>query len=98
GLGGEARTMPDELFLVAGRAVADHGSAERLASGALYPSVDDLRPVTRAVALAVARIAVAAGVGGVAADIDGDAAVDARMWWPGYVRYVVSADRRFRND
>jgi malic enzyme len=94
----EARTMPDELFLVAARALADHVSAERLASGALYPSVDDLRPVTRAVALAVARIAVAAGVGGVADDIDVDAAIDAAMWWPGYVPYVVAADRRFRND
>src|SRR4029079_7208468 len=50
----EARSMPDSLFLVAARTLADCVSDERLASGALYLPVEALRPVTRAVALAVA--------------------------------------------
>jgi malic enzyme len=83
----EARSMPDELFLEAARTLADQVSAERLASGALYPAVEDLRPVTRAVALAVARAAIDAGVAGVAPGTEIAAEVDAAMWWPDYVPY-----------
>ncbi|HEX3427768.1 MAG TPA: NAD-dependent malic enzyme [Candidatus Limnocylindrales bacterium] len=83
----EARSMPDELFLEAARTLADQVSAERLASGALYPAVEDLRPVTRAVALAVARAAIDAGVAGVGPGTEIAAEVDAAMWWPDYVPY-----------
>ena len=83
----EARTIPDELFLVAARTLADQVSAERLANGALYPPVDALRPVTRAVALAVAETAVAAGLAGIPDGTDLDAEIDAAMWWPDYVPY-----------
>ncbi len=84
----EARTMPDELFLVAARTLADQVAPDRLARGALYPAVDELRPVTRAVAVAVARAAVAAGLTTVAAGTDLDAEIDAAMWWPDYVPYA----------
>ena len=93
----EARTMSDELFLVAARTLADHVSPERLAIGALYPRVEELRSVTRAVALAVASTAVAAGSAGLSADSDLEATVDGAMWWPDYVPYLVAEDRRVRN-
>ena len=83
----EARTMTDELFLVAARTLADQVSTARLASGALYPPVEDLRPVSRAVGLAVAEAAVAAGLAGIAPETDVAAAIDAAMWWPDYVPY-----------
>jgi malic enzyme len=83
----EARTMPDELFLVAARTLADQVSTDRLAAGALYPPVEDLRPVTRAVAMAVADAAVDAGLAGIAPGTDVTAEVDAAMWWPDYVPY-----------
>jgi malic enzyme len=83
----EARAMPDDLFLVAARALAGQVSAERLAIGALYPAVDDLRRVTRAVALAVAEAAVAARLAGISPGTDVEAAIDAAMWWPDYVPY-----------
>ena len=86
----EARTMPDELFLVAARTLADQVSTERLAAGALYPPVEDLRPVTRAVALAVARAAVDGGLAGIAPGTDVTAEVDAAMWWPDYVPYELA--------
>ena len=83
----EARSMPDELFLVAARTLAGEVSADRLASGAVYPRVEDLRPVTRAVALAVAEAAVASGLAGIGPDTDVEAAIDGAMWWPDYVPY-----------
>ena len=83
----EARAMTDELFLVAARTLADQVSTARLASGALYPPVEDLRPVSRAVGLSVAEAAVAAGLAGIAPETDAAAAIDAAMWWPDYVPY-----------
>jgi malic enzyme len=83
----EARSMPDALFLVAARTLAGLVSPERLASGALYPPVEELRPVTRAVALAVAGAAVEAGLAGIAEGTDVPAELDAAMWWPDYVPY-----------
>jgi malic enzyme len=90
----EARTMPDRLFLVAARTLATQISDERLATGAIYPSVDRLRIVTRAVALAVATAAREDGLAGVAADVDLERAVDAAAWWPAYVPYTPAEDRR----
>ncbi|HET7702324.1 MAG TPA: NAD-dependent malic enzyme [Candidatus Limnocylindrales bacterium] len=90
----EARTMPDALFLAAARTLAAQVGAERLAAGALYPPVSDLRPVTRAIALAVADAACRSGMAGLAADADLEAATDAAMWWPDYVPYEPAPERR----
>jgi len=90
----EARTMPDRLFLVAARTLAAQVSDERLAAGALYPAVDRLRPVTRAIALAVAAAARDDGLAALAPDADLEAEIDAAMWWPDYVPYLVAAERR----
>ena len=62
-------------------------SPERIATGALFPAVADLRPVTRAIARVVADEAVAAGLAGLPPDADLDAVIDGAMWWPGYVPY-----------
>jgi malic enzyme len=90
----EARAMPDRLFLVAARTLAAAVPDERLAAGALYPTVDRLRSVTRAIAVAVASAAREDGLSHLAADSDVEAAVDAAMWWPDYVPYVPAEDRR----
>ena len=52
------------MFLLAARTLADAVSADRLASGALYPPVDDLRDVSRTIAVVVATEAVRAGLAG----------------------------------
>jgi malic enzyme len=83
----EARAMPDELFLVAARTLAEQVSPERLACGALYPPVQELRSVTGAVAQAVATTALAAGLAGIPDGADLPAEIDAAMWWPDYVPY-----------
>ncbi len=83
----EVREITDDLFLVAARTLAELVSADRLAAGALYPPVGDLRTVSRAIALAVARTARDAGAGRAYHDEQLEAAVDAAMWYPEYVRY-----------
>jgi malic enzyme len=90
----EARTMPDRLFLVAARTLAGQVSDERLASGAIYPTVDRLRAVTRSIALAVAGAAREDGLTAIAPDIELEPAIDAAMWWPDYVPYEPAPDRR----
>jgi malate dehydrogenase (oxaloacetate-decarboxylating) len=90
----EARTMPDAVFLAAGRTLAECVSHQRLASGALYPPIGDLREVTRAIATSVARTAVDVGISALADAAAASGAVDAAMWWPDYVPYEPAPDRR----
>ena len=88
----EARTISDRMFLLAARELAAAVSDDRLAAGAVYPPVTDLREVSRRIATVVAEEAVAAGLSA-AADrssepFDALSAVEAAMWWPDYVPYV----------
>jgi malate dehydrogenase (oxaloacetate-decarboxylating) len=57
---------------------------ERLAEGAVYPPLTDLRVISRRIAIAVAREARDQGLGRLAADEEIEAAVDATMWDPAY--------------
>jgi len=87
----EAREVTDEMLLAAADALAQTVAADRLASGALYPSQSELRQVSRRVAAAVVCAARDCGVG---RPLDPDEAareVDAAMWLPAYARYVPAA-------
>jgi malic enzyme len=90
----EARAMPDRLFLVAARTLAEEVGDERLAAGSLYPAVERLRDVTRAIALAVATAAREDGLAALDPSADLAHEVDEAMWWPDYVPYVPVEDRR----
>ena len=79
-----ASEVTDRMFLAAATTVANHVSKERLAAGALYPRLADLRTVSRAIAIAVAAEAVASGVASMPLGQDIGAAVDAAMWTPEY--------------
>jgi malic enzyme len=87
----ETRAVTDRMFLLAARELAAAVTDARLGDGALYPPVDALRAVSRRIAVAVVHESISAGLS-VAAERDGgfdpEAAVDAAMWWPGYVPYV----------
>ena len=87
-----AREITDAMFLVAATTLAELTSDERLAQGALYPRLAELRSISRAIAVAVAREARESGV---AATPIGDieAAVDAAMWSPDYLGQVISSGR-----
>ena len=50
-----ARTLPDELFLAAARALAALVRDKELASGSLYPPLQEIRGVSLAIAVAVAE-------------------------------------------
>ena len=83
----EVRSITSRMFLLAAQTLADAVSHERLATGALYPPVADLRSVSRSIAIRVAREAVEAGLAGIDPGTDVDALVDEAMWWPEYVPY-----------
>jgi malic enzyme len=83
----ETRGVSDEMFLVAAQTLAEHVSAERLAVGALYPSVVTLREVSREIAIRVATEAIRAGLSPLPEDTDVAGLVGAAMWWPAYAPY-----------
>jgi malic enzyme len=78
-----AREVTDAMFLVAAATLAELTSPERLAQGALYPRLADLRSISRAIAIAVAREAHDSGVSSWP-DHDVEASVEAAMWQPEY--------------
>ncbi len=86
-----ARVISDADFLVAARTLAGLVGPDRLACGALYPRISDLRAVSRAIAIEVVRemgtvdgdpLPAGASGGELAAT-----AVDAAIWWPDYAAY-----------
>jgi malate dehydrogenase (oxaloacetate-decarboxylating) len=83
----EAREVSDDLFLAAARALADHVPPERLAEGSLYPSQQDLRLVSKAIAIEVVKVARDLGIGRAIVDEEIPDAVEAAMWEPEYREY-----------
>jgi malic enzyme len=84
----ETREVADGAFLVAARTLAALVSAERLAAGAIYPSIGDLRVAARAIAIAVVRDARDRGLGRRLSDDEIPIAVDRAMWRPAYLPCV----------
>jgi len=79
-----ARVVTEAMFLAAATTLAGLVPAERLAAGALFPGLADLRQVSRAIAVAVAAEARDSGVSRLAPGQDAAAAVDAAIWAPDY--------------
>lgn len=84
----ETRQITDNMFLLAARILATMVSEERLASGAVYPDQNDLRKVSRAVAIEIVREAKRQHLGKQIPDDAIEAAVDAAMWYPEYQQYA----------
>ncbi len=83
----ETSTITDQMFLLAARTLAAAVTDERLRSGAIYPSVEDLRRVSRAIATVVAVEAIRSGSADLDPTADIDTVIDSAMWWPAYVPY-----------
>jgi malic enzyme len=86
-----AREIRDVDFLVAARTLAGLVSGDRLACGALYPAISDLRAVSRAIAIAVVGEMGSVDGEPLPAGAEGEelaaTAVDAATWWPDYAAY-----------
>jgi malate dehydrogenase (oxaloacetate-decarboxylating) len=94
----EARTITPRMFLLAAQTLATVVSDERLATGALYPPVNALREVSRAIAMRVAREAIEAGHSAVDPATHVEALIDGAMWWPAYVPYQPARPIERRRD
>jgi malic enzyme len=77
--------IPDEVFTIAARTLAECVDERRLESGALYPIQSDLRRVSGRIAAAVVRWAAREGLGEPVPEAHVDALVEASQWWPDYV-------------
>ena len=77
----KARNIPDELFIRAAEILSDQAPILKDPSKGLLPSIDDLRAITRKIAIGVAELSVAMGLSNIT---DIEAAVDANMWLPEY--------------
>ena len=75
------------MFLVAANVLSRSVSQERLDEGALYPPLCELRSVSRAIAIAVAKEARDQGLARIVSDEDIEAEVDAAMWTPKYASF-----------
>jgi malic enzyme len=83
----EAREITDEMFLLAAETLAGMVSEERLAAGALYPAVSELREVSRQIAAKVVCQSRDCGVGRLYRDGEVMEAVDSAIWFPTYIPY-----------
>lgn len=81
----EAREVTADTFLAAAHALAGLVAPHRLASGALYPAIGELRRAARTVAVAVVRELRDSGYGRHYHDEEIAPAVDAAMWQPDYL-------------
>ncbi|MEN8234323.1 MAG: NAD-dependent malic enzyme [Actinomycetota bacterium] len=86
----KAKEVSDRMFLAAAYALADQIRDKCGEQSQIYPDIEDVREVSRAVAIAVVREAIAEGLAESLDDIE--AAVDAEMWEPEYLPYRPAGD------
>ena len=83
----KARRVTDAMFVAAARALSAFSPALHDPSGSLFPALEDVRKVSRSVAIAVGAEARRAGLTEHSSDADLESQIDARIWTPRYVRY-----------
>jgi len=79
-----ARKVTDTMLTAAAVAQAEYVSGSRLASGAVYPSIQNIRQVSKRVAVAVVKQVVAEGLARVDIPEDVEAFIEKRMWQARY--------------
>jgi malic enzyme len=83
-----AEEVTDETFRIAAHRLAACVTTDRLAAGALYPPIAELRSVAREVAITVAAHGLGSGVISGASDRAVREAIDRAIWWPDYQRLI----------
>ena len=88
----EAREVTDEAFLTAAHELASYVSPERLAAGAIYPPISDLRARhARASPWPSCARLRDTGYGRQFRDEEIEPAVERAIWWPDYLPVVAGA-------
>ncbi len=82
-LAAEAREITDTMFLEAANILANHSPALRDPEAALFPPLEEVRFVSRQIAIGVAKRALRDGVG-ITPERDIEAKVDSLIWTPRY--------------
>ncbi|MFL6216575.1 MAG: NAD-dependent malic enzyme [Blastocatellia bacterium] len=82
-----ARRVTDAMFVAAARALAEFSPALHDETAALFPALEEVRKVSRRVALAVAQEAQRAGLAPHLAREETEARIEQKMWMPCYVPY-----------
>lgn len=88
-----ARRVTHDMFVVAAQALSELSPAQHDPGASLFPPMEQVRDVSRHVALAVAAEAERAGLSSVTSPDDLARRIDATMWTPRYLRYVRKVDR-----
>ncbi|WP_367026953.1 NAD-dependent malic enzyme [Methylococcus sp. ANG] len=89
-LAADARRVTPGMFMAAAQALADASPAAADPDAPLLPPLTAIRSVSRRIALAVAKEAIAAGIAAPSSDADLERLVDERMWTPAYARLTGS--------
>ena len=84
----EATRVTDKMFMASSKALAELSPALENPHAALLPPVSDIRSVSRAVALAVAKQAVAEKVAPSFTDAELEQRIDERFWIPSYKNLI----------
>jgi malate dehydrogenase (oxaloacetate-decarboxylating) len=87
-----ARRVTDEMFVVAAMALSDFSPALKDPTASLFPPLEEVRSVSRQVAIAVASEAQREGVAQKTTLAELERRVDALMWKPRYARYRRKAE------
>lgn len=82
-----ARRVTDSMFVAAARALADLSPVHNDPTESLFPALEDVRAVSRQVALAVGLEAVREGVAEAVSEDELRRRIEAKMWTPRYLRY-----------
>jgi malic enzyme len=88
----EMRTVPNDVFYAAAKALAASIKDERLKLGALFPDQSELRETSARVAAAVIRHGGEHQLGRPIPDAEVEAVVHASMWFPDYVPILPRSD------
>ncbi len=87
----QARRVTNQMFIAAARALSEYSPARSVSTASLYPKVEDVREVSRRVALAVGLAAQQSGVAERTSHEELERRITAQMWTPHYSRLKYKA-------
>ena len=87
----QARRVTNQMFIAAARSLSEYSPARQVSTASLYPMVENVREVSRHVALAVGLAAQHSGVAERTSQEELERRITAQMWIPHYSRLKYKA-------